>query len=101
MVERNLGLTQLYRLFHSVECQDADIQQLRTMHSALSWVVAECYGWRDVDLAHEFRENERGQVRFMLSPETCRQVINRLLALNSERRVQRSPRKRQSTQVRT
>ncbi|MBI3303709.1 MAG: hypothetical protein HYZ72_16715 [Deltaproteobacteria bacterium] len=43
-----------------------------------------CYGWTDLDPGHGFHANERGQMRFTVSPPARREVLRRLLALNLE-----------------
>ncbi len=47
-------------------------------------MILDCYGWSDLDLAHGFHRNERSQTRYTISPETRREVLRRLLALDLE-----------------
>ena len=84
MLDRRIGLTKTYNLYHDGECQDQDIKQLRMLHSEMDQVALECYGWQDIDLGHGFYTNERGHTHFTLAPEACRQVLYRLLTLNLE-----------------
>ncbi len=46
--------------------------------------VADAYGWGDLDLGHGFHETKQG-VRFTISEEARREVLDRLLLLNHER----------------
>ncbi|MCX8139279.1 MAG: BREX-1 system adenine-specific DNA-methyltransferase PglX [Gemmataceae bacterium] len=82
MLSRQLGLTKTYNLFHNPACQDADILRLRELHAEMDRAILACYGWQDLDLRHDFYQNERGQVRFMPSESARRELIVRLMALN-------------------
>lgn len=82
MLARQLGLTKTYNLFHKPDCEDADIVGLRELHAAMDRAVLACYGWTDVDPGHGFHVNDRGQIRYTISPTTRREVLRRLLALN-------------------
>jgi len=82
MLDRNLGLTKTYHLFHDPECKDADIRRLRELHAEMDHAVLACYGWEDLDPEHGFYPNERGQTRFTVSPEARREILKRLLELN-------------------
>ena len=84
MLARNLGLTKTYNLFHRPDVYDEDIQKLRDLHAEMDRAILACYGWQDLDLAHGFHENERGQTRFVISPDARREVLKRLLELNLE-----------------
>lgn len=82
MFARSLGLTKTYNLFHDPDCTDADIVRLRKLHAEMDRAVLACYGWLDVDLRHDFYPNDRGQIRFAVSPEARRELLRRLLELN-------------------
>ncbi len=82
MLARQLGLTKTYNLFHNPAVADEDIARLRDLHIALDTAILACYGWQDVDLGHDFHQNERGQTRFMPAAEARRVLIERLLQLN-------------------
>ncbi|MBX6754810.1 MAG: restriction endonuclease, partial [Thermorudis peleae] len=84
MAARNLGLTKTYNLFHDPDCTDPDIARLRELHAAMDNAVLACYGWQDIDLHHDFYQNERGQTRFTVSPDARRELLRRLLELNLE-----------------
>jgi len=81
---RQLGLTKTYNLFHNRECGDVDIARLRDLHAAIDRAILACYGWTDLDLCHGFHANERGQIRYTVSPAARRDILRRLLALNLE-----------------
>jgi len=82
MLARQLGLTRTYNLVHNRECRDADLMKLRDFHSQLDNVILNCYGWSDLALGHDFHPNDRGQVRFTISPSARRELLRRLLELN-------------------
>ncbi|MBI2929596.1 MAG: hypothetical protein HYY24_28360, partial [Verrucomicrobia bacterium] len=84
MLARQLGLTKTYNLFHNPQCMDADIARLRELHAAMDRAILACYGWTDLDPAHGFHQNERGQTRYTISPAARRDLLRRLLALNLE-----------------
>ncbi|MCS7177632.1 MAG: restriction endonuclease, partial [Candidatus Kapabacteria bacterium] len=82
MLARQLGLTKTYNLFHNPAVQEADIARLRALHAEMDRAILACYGWEDVELKHDFYQNERGQTRFMPSAESRRELISRLVELN-------------------
>jgi hypothetical protein len=82
MLNRQIGLTPTYNLFNDPSCTDADIQTLRELHAAMDNAVLACYGWQDIQLNHNFYQNDRGQTRFTIAPEARIELLNRLLELN-------------------
>ena len=102
-----LGLTKTYNLFHArdlspemverVSKKDADtaaagfeaLLELRRLHVALDLAVRDSYGWKDLDLEHDFHEvetlPENDRVRYTLSPAARSKVLQRLLAENHAR----------------
>jgi hypothetical protein len=82
MLARNIGLTKTYNLFHDPNCTDRDIQRLRELHVEMDKAILACYGWEDVDLRHDFYQNDRGQERFTISREARRELLFRLIELN-------------------
>jgi len=82
MVQRTIGLTKTYNLFHDPECQDGDIVRLRELHAAMDRAVLACYGWEDINPDHGFYPNERGQIRYTIPPSVRRAILHRLLELN-------------------
>lgn len=102
-VEREIGLTDLYNLFHDPTVSDGDIALLRELHHQLDEATAHAYGW-DFDLDHGFYvENEPfsdgamkalpddeqsdylSNARFTIHPVAQRKVIANLVRLNKER----------------
>lgn len=84
LITRNIGLTSLYNLYHNPECFDNDISQLRKLHCDMDSIILACYCWEDIDLEHDFYKNDRGQIRFTISPKAKIEILNRLLKLNIE-----------------
>jgi hypothetical protein len=52
-------------------------------------VIADAYGWQDLDLGHDFHEvetlPENDRMRYTISPQARKEVLRRLLALNHKR----------------
>lgn len=71
-------------MFQTPQYQDEDIHHLRALHAEMDNAIRACYGWQDLDLRHDFYQNERGQVRFMPSAEARRELIFRLMELNEK-----------------
>nr|MBC8246379.1 TetR family transcriptional regulator [Deltaproteobacteria bacterium] len=84
MVESKIGLTSVYNQFHSPDEASDPMQKLRDMHTKLDLAVAAAYDWDDFDLDHGFHETMQG-IRFTISEEARREVLQRLLKLNHER----------------
>ena len=86
MVDRDLGLTDVYNLVHDPAVRsDERTQQLRDLHVRLDNAVRDAYGWSDLDLGHGFHDVRGQGVRFTFSPEATDEVLDRLLELNKER----------------
>ena len=85
MVERELGLTDVYNLVHDPNGpSDERIRQLRYLHVRLDLAVRDAYGWSDLGLGHGFHEVRGQGVRFTFSPEAADEALDRLLELNKE-----------------
>jgi len=84
LLDRRIGLTQSYNLFNNPIYMDADIVRLRKLHVDMDQTILDCYHWKEVDLGHNFYKNERGQIRYTVSPNARREILNRLLMLNLE-----------------
>jgi hypothetical protein len=82
MFNRQIGLTQTYNLFNNPTCTDTDIKKLRDLHAEMDNAVLSCYGWQDIELKHNFYQNERGKTRFTIAYEARIELLNRLLDLN-------------------
>ena len=86
MVDRDLGLTDVYNLVHDPsDRSDGRIRQLRDLHIELDLAVRDAYGWSDLDLGHGFHEVRGQGVRFTFSPKAADEALNRLLELNKKR----------------
>ncbi len=83
MQSRNEGLTKTYNRFHDQQETAADIVELRRLQIELDQSVAVAYGWQDLNLGHGFRETKQG-IRFSISEDARREVLDRLLALNHQ-----------------
>lgn len=84
MLEDNYGLTSLYNLFNDPSVDSSKINELRFIHTEMDYAVAYAYGWEDLDLGHDFYDTKQG-VRFTISEEVRREVLQRLLKLNHKR----------------
>jgi len=84
MLDRQDGLTKTYNRAHDPEEAADDIRTLRELHVALDHAVLDAYGWRDLDLAHDFHETKFG-TRFTFAPVPRQELLDRLLELNHER----------------
>ncbi len=86
MVERDLGLTDVYNLVHDpAERSDEHIQQIRDLHIRLDVAVRDAYGWSDLVLGHGFHEVRGQGVRFSFSAKAADEALDRLLELNKQR----------------
>lgn len=84
LAREGIGYTEIYNHFHSDDFDDAQIKHLRNLHIKIDQAVAAKYGWDDLDLNHGFHETKQG-IRFTISEEARREVLQRLLKLNHER----------------
>ncbi len=78
------GLTKTYNRFHNHNETSADIAKLRELHKEMDEAVANAYGWSDLDLGHGFHQTKQG-MRYTISEEARREVLDRLLELNHQR----------------
>lgn len=83
MINRNLGLTDVYNRFNDPDDNAEDIQKLRDLHKEMDEKVAIAFGWEDLDLGHNFYESKLG-VRYTISNIATQDVLQRLLILNHE-----------------
>ena len=84
MRARQEGLTTTYNRFQAPDESATDIARLRALHEEMDKAVAAAYGWEDLHLGHGFYVTAQG-VRFTISEEARRAVLNRLLELNHQR----------------
>jgi hypothetical protein len=84
MIENDEGLTDIYNRFHNPEVTSENICKLRHLSTDMDRAVARVYGWRDLDLQHDFYETKQG-IRFTISEHARKEVLSRLLELNHKR----------------
>lgn len=86
------GMTDAMNAVNSPTTTDDDIQQLRRLFETVDGEVKAAYGWSDVDLSHDFRDEldaEGGPVkRYGISATAREHVLAALLKLNRERYMQ-------------
>ena len=95
MVRNGEGLTKTYNRFHDPYESDAEIVELRRLHTAMDRVVLNAYGWADVPtdceflLDYEIDEESWGRkrkpYRYRWPDDVRDEVLARLLELNAER----------------
>jgi hypothetical protein len=89
MNNNQIGITDLYNLFHDPEVNIAGISDLRELHCRLDEAIAEAYGWVELELEHDFHRvsylPENDNLRFTISERARREVLSRLLDLNDQR----------------
>ncbi|WLT40717.1 BREX-1 system adenine-specific DNA-methyltransferase PglX (plasmid) [Synechocystis sp. B12] len=88
MSATQLGLTKTYNRFHDPNETDPDIEKLRQLHIEMDNTVAKAYQWDDSltgdGLNHNFHDTKQG-LRFTISEEARREILDRLLQLNHQR----------------
>ena len=82
--KESIGLTKLYNEFHNKDSLIDNINLLRTAHRKLDLAVNASYGWNDIKIEHNFFNYEKG-LFWTIDPESQKEIVNRLLALNHER----------------
>ncbi|WP_205529509.1 type IIL restriction-modification enzyme MmeI [Taibaiella koreensis] len=102
MVKANMGLTELYNLFHNPKLETthelySDILQLRKLHFDINKFILKAYNWDDIQLKHDFYDieylPENDRVRLSIHPDARREILKRLLILNQERHITEAPAK--------
>ncbi|MEW2220783.1 type IIL restriction-modification enzyme MmeI [Streptomyces sp. NPDC006990] len=100
MQARNIGLTATYNLVHDESCHDADIVELRRIHTEIDRATIEAYGWHDlldetgatppadpthqtVPLEHGFHDTDQGP-RYTIGLLARTEIIDRLRQLNHQ-----------------
>ena len=84
-----IGLTKLYRRFHSPQEADTRILRLRVLHRRIDEALAAAYGWGDLQLEHDFHDvaylPEGDRSRFTMSEAARIEALRRLAELNRQR----------------
>ncbi len=94
MERNNEGLTKAYNRFHDFYEDNPSIRRLRELHDRMDKVVLSAYGWKDLPVSCDFREDLKGarrkrRYRYRWSDRVEEEVLGRLLDLNaSEARQQ-------------
>lgn len=83
MKNRNQGLTNTYNQFHDQQDASSDIRDLRNLQIEMDLIVANAYGWADLNCEHGFYETKQG-MRFTISEKAKRDVLQRLLIINHQ-----------------
>lgn len=81
MSNRQIGLTDLYNIFHNPKDSSEDIKALRELEINLDSSVLSTYGWNDFALEHSFYKTKQG-IRFTVSEIARVEIIRRLSELN-------------------
>jgi hypothetical protein len=88
MTATQLGLTKTYNRFHDPNETDPEIEKLRQLHIEMDNAVATAYNWNDLltgdGLNHDFHQTKQG-LRFTISEQNRREILDRLLQLNHQR----------------
>ena len=90
---RGVGVTSALNLLHCQDNQEQDIQNFRKYLIELDRSVVDGYGWQDIELAHGYYETRVG-IRFAISENNKKVLLERLLDLNAKRyneRVEQAP----------
>jgi hypothetical protein len=89
MCSEEIGLTNFYNRFHDIEEQSEGIKAVRQLQIDIDEAVILAYGWKDIELGHDFYEveylPENDRIRFTMSNDARTDVMRRLSALNCER----------------
>ncbi|HVU67958.1 MAG TPA: hypothetical protein VHD63_12540 [Ktedonobacteraceae bacterium] len=80
-------MTDTYNRFHNPGEHAPDILRLRELHREMDEAVERAYGWDDLELRHGFHETKQG-LRWTISEEARREVLDRLLLLNHQRHAE-------------
>ena len=84
-----IGLTKLYNAFHNLEVQEAKINELRQLQKQIDEAVRDSYGWRDIDLEHDFHAvgylPSNDNIRYTISEPARIEILRRLAILNKQR----------------
>jgi len=100
MTSKNKGITDIYNLFHSPDCNDEGICELRNLHNQMDRTVLASYGWSDISTECEFFleygiddeswGNKKKPYLYRWPDDVRDEILARLLALNKVRHQQES-----------
>jgi hypothetical protein len=87
--EHRCGLTDVMNAINKPDENSAAISELRCLMAVIDSEVATAYGWRDLEIAYDFREFKSGAAndpwRWALSENVTAELLKRLNHLNRER----------------
>lgn len=84
MTSRQEGLTDTYNRLHDPKDRSSDILELRNLQVEMDRAIVCSYGWKDIDVAHDFYGTSQGE-RFAIDERSRIELLNRLLELNHKR----------------
>ena len=82
MLQKEIGLTDLYGRYHDPDSVDSEVRALRESHAAMDRAVIAAYGW-DMDVEHQFAQTAAG-TQFTFRPDQAQELLDRLLERNHE-----------------
>ena len=89
MCNRNMGLTNLYNVFHNPQNTDEKLEELRQLQKQIDEAVRDAYGWNDIDLEHGFHAvsylPDNDNIRYTISEPARIEILRRLAQLNRQR----------------
>ncbi|WP_296508441.1 type IIL restriction-modification enzyme MmeI [Rhodoferax sp.] len=89
LTKRDWGLTRLSNALHDSDCNDSDIQGLRSCIADLDMCVLDAYGWSDIELNHGFHHVDYlpagRNLRYTISEPARIEILHRLADLNLQR----------------
>lgn len=89
LLNRGWGLTRLANFFNDPDCNDEDVQGVRSHLAELDQQVLEVYGWIDIELKHGFHHvgylPEGKNIRYTICETARSEVLRRLSELNRQR----------------
>ena len=108
-VNRQIGTSAIYNLFHSKDENGSDITALRDLHQKIDIAVSLDYGWKELDLRYDFYIIDHlplsDQIRFTISEKSRIGLLKRLADLNlrrfSEEKLDNLPRASKSKKVKS
>jgi methylase of polypeptide subunit release factors len=80
-----VGLTDLYNLYHDSASTNPSVRSLRGLQVSVDETVLDLYGWSDIQLDHQFREDRAG-VRFTVGRKAAGELLLRMARLNQATR---------------
>lgn len=78
----NSGMTEAMNALHSRMSVDDEIVELRRLLQRIDVGVANTYGWTDMDLSHDFREEGASAIQHGLAVGTLELILSKLIEVN-------------------